>query len=144
MDRIFYTFAALRGVNSAEKWLAVMLLIMARVNSQTTDLATFGAPQWWPLLFLGAVELVLGFIRKDSFPIFAGLCSAIAAFHFEMSSSLWISIFTRTGIELALLTIAILLVGAIYRDDFAWLLRLAGAPLLVIATIAGCVVIDRR
>ena len=38
---------------------------------------------------------------------------------------------------------AVLFVGAVYRDDFAWLLRITGAPLIVIATLAGVVAAHR-
>ena len=135
----FYGHALLRRVTSAEIMLALTLLIATRVGSQTIDLATLAHPQLWPLVALAAIELMLGLVRVDSHRVFVGLMSAIAALHFGLKLSGNMALLAEAALPLLLMLATVLFVGAIYRDDFAWLLRISGAPLIVIATLAGAV-----
>jgi hypothetical protein len=50
----------------------------------------------------------------------------------------------RTAISAMLVVAFLLLIGAVYQDDFAWLLRLIGAPVLVVMTLVGCAVIRQQ
>jgi hypothetical protein len=138
----FYAFSALRGVRSAEQWLAITLLVLMRVSPQTIDHSTLSAPLWQPLLVLSVIELCLGLARRDSHLVFVGLCAAMAGLHVGTNQTVPIPMATRLAIAATLMMTSILVVGAVYRDDFAWLLRLVGAPLLVVATIAGFVFVQ--
>lgn len=136
---VYYGHALLRRVASAEIMLALTLLIATRVGPQTIDLATLAPPQLWPLVALAAIELMLGLMRVDSHRVFVGLTSAIAALLLGQKLSGSMALLAEATLPLLLLLAAVLLVGAIYRDDFAWLLRISGAPLIVMATLAGAV-----
>jgi hypothetical protein len=132
---IYYGYAMLRGVASAELRLAFTLILAIRIGPQTVDLTTLSSPQLWPLITLIVVELGLGTLRADSLRVFIGLTFGIAAVYF-LTSATRSDLVVQMSVNGVLWLISILVVGAIYRDPFAWLLRITGAPLIVLATMA--------
>jgi len=139
----FYGLATIRRVKSAEYLMAMTLLLLARVGSQTVDLSTLISPQWWPLLALGATELCLGLVSGRSRPIFVAVCTAIVGYDVFASSAESVPVLIRFATASTLVIGSVLVVGAVYHDRFAWILRLIGAPLLVVATLTVCALIDR-
>lgn len=139
----FYTIAALRSIQLAELCLPITLMILTRIGPQTIDSTTLSAPQWWPLVALSVFEFGLGMWRRDSHLNLVACCAAVAALHIGTTSIEPSLAFVRHAMVPALLMIAVLLIGALFDDDFAWLLRLLGAPLLVIATACGFAIIEQ-
>ncbi len=137
---VFYVHAMLRRVASAEIMLVLTLLIATRIGPQTMDLSTLTASQLWPLVSLAVLELGLGLARADSHRVLVGLTIAIAASHLVLRPWARIGILEEAAVLSGLMLAAILFVGAVYRDDFATLLRISGAPLIVMATLASATV----
>ena len=135
----FYGHATLRRVSGAETMLAFTLLAATRIGPQTLDVTTLASPQLWPLFVLAVVELLLGLVRSDSHRVFVGLAISIGGLQFSLQSWTGLGLAGATGLPLMLLMAAILVVGGIYRDEFAWLLRVCGAPLIVLATLGSLV-----
>jgi hypothetical protein len=95
-------------------------------------------PIIWPLVLLAAIEFMSGVQRGNSREVFIGLMIAIAALQ------PWLEPIGQTNtrsllIVGGLVTIAVLGVGAVFRDDFAWLLRIVGGPMLLLVPIAGAI-----
>ncbi|MBS0207068.1 MAG: hypothetical protein JSS49_29680 [Planctomycetes bacterium] len=137
---VFYGHAMLRRVAGSETMLALTLLAATRIGPGTLDITTLAAPQLWPLFVLAAVELALGLVRSDSHRVFVGLAMSLGGLQIVLRLSTGLGLAGHTGIPLILLLASVLIVGACYRDDFAWLLRLSGAPLILLATLGSLVV----
>jgi len=135
----FYALAAVRRIPAAEQCLAIALLVMSRVDQLTTNLWTLAEFHWMPLALLAAFELMLGLVRDNSKQVFVGCCSAIGAFACAGLNNALVPTPLQPALWVGLLVAAVLLVGAAFRDEFAWSLRVLGAPLLVGVTIAGFV-----
>lgn len=140
----FYGLAFVRRVQFAEPLLAFVLLVMTRVGPKTIDESTIPSIQWWPLLLFGLFELSLGLARKESRRVFIASLAFLAVMHVFMDSVRIFTITERTAISAMLGIACLLLIGAMFRDDFAWFLRLIGAPLLVAMTLVGCAVIRQQ
>ena len=137
---VFYAHAILRRVASAETMLVLTLLIATRVGPQTIDLTTLAAPQLWPMISLAVLELMLGLSRANSHRVLVGLTIAIASLQSALKTWARLGPLEEAALLLGLVLTAILFVGAVYRDDFAWFLRISGAPLIVMATLASVAV----
>ena len=130
----YYGYALIRRVKSAELLLVMTLLIATRVGSTTIHLLVPAGPQSWPLIALAGVELITGLRRRSSPRVFAGLTFAIILLHLELQSRHHPGEFAIPW--LAWLA-AVLLVGAFFRGEFARLLRVSGAPLIVATALAA-------
>jgi hypothetical protein len=117
-------------------------MLLTRVSPQTISAVDVSSVQWWPFLALAAFEFTLGLTRRDSHRLFVATCSALIGLQFMPEFSEFMPAITRGTIAAGVLTASILAIGAVYRDDFAWLLRLMGAPLLVVITVMGCVFVQ--
>lgn len=62
----FYTYAWLRGMKWAEVGVTAMLLLLVVVGPRTLRLSHLNDPQFWPVLVLGAIQIVVA-IRRRSF-----------------------------------------------------------------------------
>lgn len=134
---VFYGHALLRGVRSAEGLLATTLLLATRVGPRSVDLWEWAPPQLGAAWALCAVLLLAGLVRVDSRRVFIALLIAIGTLAPMLHLPGRNGALVETALLVMLVLTAMLAIGAIYRDDFAWLLRVAGLPLLVMTTLAG-------
>lgn len=144
MTGVYYAIASLRGIRSAEICLSLTLLVLTRIGPRTIDSWSLTQPQWWPLVILGVFQLMLGWWRRESRLTLIAMICAVAAVHLASNSDAQIPSIIRHILTPAVLIGSILLIGAIFDDDFAWALRLLGAPLLVVATISGMVFLGQN
>lgn len=129
----FYAFAMLRGVLSARILLTLTLLVATRVGPQTVDLTTLSALQVWPIALLAIAVMLEGILRSDSHRVFTAILFGMASLHPTLAAGMNVRV---ESAALALLCVAaVLAVGALYKDEFAELLRNSGAPLLVITVL---------
>lgn len=139
LSAAFYGYAMVRRVATANVLMAWSLIAVSRVSPQMVNVTLSTQPIIWPLVLLAAIEFMRGVQRGNSREVFIGLMIAIAALQ------PWLEPIGQTNtrsllIVGGLLTIAVLGVGAVFRDDFAWLLRIVGGPMLLLATIVGTVI----
>lgn len=134
---VFYGHALLRRVDAAHLLLILTLVAATRIGPGTSDLATLSAPQAWPLLAIALIELARGLSRWDSHAVTVALVFAVAALVPTLQAAL--SPWTATMAVTFLMITALLGIGACFRDEFAWLLRVVGAPLMVVAMLGGMV-----
>lgn len=134
---LYYGYAIVRGVRSAELCLSFALLILTRVDPRTIDISTLAQPVWWPLVILSVFQFCLSLGRHDSRRMLIAALAATAALNLNVDRVESITPIARYVMTLLSVIGSILLIGAVFNDDFAWLLKLVGAPLLVVATILG-------
>lgn len=135
---VFYTVATIRRVSGAHVLLVLTLAVATKVGPSTIHFAELSRPQVWPLAFLAGLEIARGVFRRDSHYVFTGCVLATLSVHTALNLAHF-SVPVDAGSSIALIIAATLVVGACYRDDFAWLLRIAGVPLLVASTVSGTV-----
>jgi hypothetical protein len=131
-------------VRSAEILLAMTLLLLTCVGPETINQDTLTLPQWWPLFAFGGVELFFGLIRRSSRQVFIAVFGAIVAIDVLIGRETTATVLVRAAMVSTLFVTSILFIGAIYRDRFASILRLIGAPMLAVATIAVCALMERE
>jgi hypothetical protein len=141
---VFYALAVIRGVRSAEVCLSLALMVLTVAGPRTLDLQTMTAPNVWPLAILAVFQLGLGVYRSESRLTLIGCVCSIAVLQVRVLDSAGAGQFIAIATSPSLIVMSILIIGATFRDDFARLLRLTGAPLLVLCTVAGLALVDRQ
>ena len=138
-----YIYARLRGLRNSEWGIASLLIAGAFLGRHTVDLRTLQSPSVEPLLAAAVLHLVLAVFRPTSSArwFFAQL-NVIAT----LTVALWNTPFMiyRGVVPLHLLLIATLMLGLVFRDRFARLLRVLGfaglgtaAALAILVATAG-------
>jgi hypothetical protein len=133
----FSAYAILRRVPLAVDTITVVLLALAVVAPETRGLGELVAPQPTPLLAAAAVQLGLGVWRRVSWRCLLGSLAAGAglAVLSDMSTAP-----LRGPLAFHLALLAVLLVGALFDDPFARLLRGLGAFLVLGACLRALLV----
>lgn len=131
----FYAWAMLRRVPLASEALAVTVALLVVIGPGTTGPTTLAEPWGIPLLLAGGLQLATGVSRRSSAHCLIAAVAGTAA----LSIELWGTVFTayQCLIPAHLLLAAILILGVVFQDLFARLLRSVGAVLLVVAAIAA-------
>ncbi|MDB5343998.1 MAG: hypothetical protein JWP89_2375 [Schlesneria sp.] len=138
LSAAFYGYAMVRRVVTANVLMAWSLIAASRISPQMLNVTLSTQPIIWPLVLLAVIEFARGIQRGNSREVFVSLMIVIAALQ------PWLQPMGQTNtrsllIVGGLVTIALLGTGAAFRDDFAWLLRIVGGPLLLLVTMAGAV-----
>jgi hypothetical protein len=135
---VFYFHAMLRRVATSQAMLALTLVAATRIGPSTVGLDSLSSPQIWPLAILIVIELATGLFRHESRRVMAACVFAVAALTPALNSVFGDSL--AIAMATLLLLLSILVLGGLFCDEFAWLLRIIGAPLIVLATLAGIAV----
>ncbi len=132
---LFYAYGWLRGMRGSESGLIAALLVACVVDRRTIDLRSLTFAHWWPLVVLGALQLGLGFRRKSSPRVFAGVLCCVASSSFALRETAYMAHAGVIPVHLTLL--ATLAIGLAFRDRFALILRRCGAATLPLLCLAA-------
>lgn len=135
----YYAWAAARRAPRAFEALTGTLVALAFVGPHTLGLDSLIPPAPAPLLAAGALYLGLGAWRRESWRSLAGAGGLVLAVVLVLPVEPE-AVAIRGLIALHLLLTAVLIVGAVFDDAFARLLRAAGAGLVLLACLAVIVV----
>jgi len=130
---VFYGYAWLRRVAAGEALFVTGLLAISVVGR--SDLDSLVSPQTLPLALAAACAGAMGLWRRDSRRLFLAACfAALAVRHaFPLGTH---GVY-RTGLPLHLVGMAALLLGIVFQDEFARILRRAGTLALIVATLCA-------
>jgi hypothetical protein len=101
--------------------VVVSLLGLAGIGPQTVSMETIAEPQLWPLAILGVVELIHSIIRRDSRRCFIGSVSCLVVLMIGLRNASLLPYPVEIGYHLMLADI--LVIGAVFRDELAVILR---------------------
>lgn len=123
---IFYAIAWIRGMRLGEIGMLVCIALFSIVDRQTTSLDTLASPRWLPLAIVAVCEFSLGLWRRTSWRQMLGMLFGIAT----LISADWIPrVPQQTQIHhWPLAMIIVLLLGAVYNDAWARLMRRLAWP----------------
>lgn len=133
----FYAYAALRRVPHAADALTGALVALAYVGPEVLTTGLRNPPRSEPIFLAAALQLALGLWRENSARCLLGTLGQAAAVTLAIPDQ---SVFLRGTASFHLLLFAVLLVGAAYEDPFARMLRVAGAVLMLAASLATMIV----
>jgi hypothetical protein len=128
----FYGYAALRGVRVAVWHLTTALAALAFFAPDSLTLGHFVTPSPLPLLAAAALQVGLGLARRNAWNCVLGGAGLAAAVAMAMPDELRL---LRGPIALHLSILAMLVVGAAFRDDAGRFLRAAGAGFAFLACL---------
>ncbi len=135
----FYLWAMLRRVPLSPEALTVAIALLAVVGPGTSGPATLVEPWGIPLLLAGSLQLAMGLVRRSSARCLLAAVACTAALSIELRGTVFTAYWGIIPVHLLLA--AVLILGMLFQDRFARLLRSAGAVLLVVvagaATVAG-------
>jgi hypothetical protein len=131
----FYGYAALRRVPFALGHLTAGLALLAFVSPGSLGGGDLVSPQQPPIAALALLQLALGIARRSAWhSLLGGVGLAIAvtlALPEGAGTVPW-----RGAVAGHLVVLAVLIVGAVFKDDAGQLLRAAGSVLVFLACIA--------
>ncbi|HEY4311852.1 MAG TPA: hypothetical protein VGN12_20560 [Pirellulales bacterium] len=130
-----YAYALVRRLPGAGNALAGAVSLLAFVAPQTMDLDGMTYQYAWPLIAVGGVQAAIGCERRDSLRTSLGAACAIAPLALGAHLG-WLTPYRAIVVAHAA-TAAVLLVGALFHDEWARFLRIAGAGLLATGTLAA-------
>lgn len=132
---IFYLYAIIRNVRFAVEGFTVSIAALAFVSPETMGLGDLIAPRPEPLLLAALLLLAVGIYRRGlwrcliaSLALAAGIVLMIPL-NSELAPYRWILAFHA-------IVGAMLLIGAVFDDDFALALRYTAAAMLTLAAVA--------
>lgn len=125
----FGGYALLRRIHGGEHAFVAALLLLSVTNSETVGLDTLVSLQPIPLLIIALFELGWGGWKADSRPVLLAVVCAIAALRATLAPA-WPDD-VRNIVACHLIGVATIVVGIVFNDAFARLLRKAGGLLLV-------------
>jgi hypothetical protein len=130
----FYGYAALRGVPVATEVLTGALVLLGFVGPNSLDPGEWTLPQAEPILAAAGLQLTLGVLRRTSWRcLVGGLGLAAVAYVAPFEGTDFTPI--REAIAFHLGLTAVLIVGAMYEDGLARLLRVVGAAVVLLACL---------
>lgn len=135
-----YAWAAWREVHFARWYLLGALLLAARVSPATVSLNQLAPAQFWPLLAAVGLELIHGLRRRHPLILLGGCFLASLALSAWLWNSPWF--YYRRIVPLHVAVASLLIIGCVFRDQYARILRLTGAT--VLPAIAALAVILAR
>ena len=140
---VFYGYAWVRGLRRAEAGLVAMLLLAVFIGPDSFGVRTFRPSltdaQAWPLALLGALQLCLCVVRRNSRQALVGALSL------SLAAGLLIAETKLSGFKASvtfhLVLASLLIISAVFRDDFAKRLRYFAAwgigTACILAMLAG-------
>jgi hypothetical protein len=133
----FYLLAWLRNIRLAEAGLVICLLLSAVVDHQTVGLSTLVPPRLSPVWAIAAFQIAYGFASRSSWRWSFGWLLAIAATTYALRQTPLTDHHGYWPIHMAI--VVLLVTGFLFRDRFAWVLRV-WAPVVVplLAALAAC------
>jgi len=134
---VFYLVAWLRRIPNAATALTGSLAAAAVCGPDTAGLSTLVGPRELPILLIGLLQLWIALRQQSSWRCLLAMGCFVGA----MTCAFWETSFTayRGLIPIHMTLAAVLLVGALFSDAFARLLRRLGAVLMLLAGIAAVV-----
>lgn len=130
---VFYAIAAIRRTAGAFVWLTLAVAALAVIGRRTFGMDTLTAPWGVPLLAAGGLQFVRAAwtLRASRFLLAAILIDAGLLIELQATP------FTAYGsaAPLHLLLAAVLLIGLVFKNDFARLLQYAGALALLVLSV---------
>ena len=130
----FYAYAAVRRVPLAFDALTAAIVSLAFVSPQTLDLDGLIAPQALPILTAGVAQTAIGLRRRDAWRSLIGAgCLAVSA---TLSLQHTGAVSHRGPFAFHIVLAAVLLVGAAFDDKLGRTLRVAGAAMALLASLA--------
>jgi hypothetical protein len=124
----FYGYAWCRRVRQAEAGFATTVALTSVIGPQTLGLDTLQSPLVWPLLMVGGIELLLSAARQSSLRSLVGMFCLTAALAISMWDPYYLV--ARRVIPYHVAMLSILLIGSIFQDRLALVLRVTAAALL--------------
>ncbi len=132
---VFYAYALARKVPQAAEFLTAALLVLAVVGPDSLRLREFREPSPWPLLAAATVQLALGIRHGASWRyLFGGVILAVGIGY--AMPGLTGAGALRVPLAIHALVLACLVIGAVFDDAFARLVRLVGPGLLLAVSLA--------
>ena len=131
---LFYGYAWLRGIRQAELGFLVVVsgLVFTGIDDVRPDVTD---PHVWPLAILGVLEMALGSIRGRSRELLVGASALAVAVGLQFEET-GLTGFQATVIYHLMLG-SILIIGGVFRDRLAALLRQIGAVALATTGLAA-------
>ena len=131
----FFAYAAWRRISLSTEALTAVLLMLAVVGPDTLDQRELVLPQSTPLLAAALLQLALGIEWRNSWRCLVGTVFLIAAFP-SMPNEIheWFPV-GLVAFHLALF--AALMIGALFNDVLARVLRRSASVLIVLACLAA-------
>src|SRR5262249_55213592 len=132
----FYVYAALRRAPGASEGLTAALAALAVVGPETLIHGQPTAPHPLPILAAAMLQLVLGVRHRQSWRCLLG-AAGLALFVTLLLPATGNVHALRWFIAFHLALLAILIIGAIFDDAFARVLRISGAAVVLLAGLAA-------
>jgi hypothetical protein len=130
----FYAYALCRRVPLASEALTASLAAFAVVGPTTMDTREFLPPQFVPILLAALLQLGLGVWHRQSWRCLLG-CGGLLAAAVLILADASLPILGLVLFHLALL--AVLIIGAVFGDALAHVLRLVGCGLVMLAGLSA-------
>lgn len=127
---LFYVYGWLRGLPKAEFGFVGAMCGLAFVGPETVSFESLTEPEVWPLAVVGCVELIHTLIRPNSLRCFIGTTGCVVALTILLQETVLLAYPMTTGYHLVLLSLLIL--GGLFKDEFAGDLRGIAALLIPI------------
>jgi hypothetical protein len=131
---MFYSYAALRGARGAI-WGVTLSLLPLAIVGQTSPLDTFVNPTGWPLLVAATLQLGLGIERRRAAPWLWSAGLLLAGLAIELRDTRFVAYHGAIPWHLGLL--AILVVGAVFKDWFAKFVQYCGVGAILLAGLVA-------
>jgi hypothetical protein len=140
---VFYGYAWVRGSRRAETGFLAMLLLAVFIGPNSFGARTFSLSmedaQAWPLAALGALQLCLCFVRRNSRQALVGALSLSLAAGLLIAETKLAGF--KASVTFHLVLASLLIIATVFRDDFAKRLQYVAAggigTACVVAMLAG-------
>ncbi|MCA9073454.1 MAG: hypothetical protein KDA93_00370 [Planctomycetaceae bacterium] len=132
-----YAWAWWRGAERAEVGLLASGCLLSVVAPTTTGFFSLSEPHVWPLITVGTIVLILGVSRRSTW-----MCLASSGL---LTFALWLVLpetplaEQRMQLSAHLFWSAVVVLGFVYRDGWARVLRLVGAAIMPVAGVLAMV-----
>lgn len=135
-----HVIALARRIPRVERRLLLSLVPFIWIGPQSLNWQTLSAPQPWPLAVIGLFELAQALRQRRSLPALAGAMCLSGALSVWLWDSDWFVYRRIVPYHAAL--VSVLLIGGVFRDFSARVLRIIGAILLPVTAAASLVIAD--
>ncbi|MES1212948.1 MAG: hypothetical protein ABUL64_00035, partial [Singulisphaera sp.] len=130
-----YGYSLVRRLPGAGNLLAVSVALLAFVSPNAMDLGDVAYQRAWPLIAVGAVQVAIGCERRDSRRTTFGAACALLPLLCGANLG-WLTPYRELVVAHAIMAV-VLGIGALFHDEWARFLRIAGAGLLACASVVA-------
>jgi len=138
---VFHAVASLRRAPQATEALTISLAALAFIGPQSVSLETFSPLRVTPIILMGILQLAMSLKCRDSRRAMLAACCFVGAATIELQDTSFADFIAV--IPAHLLLASSLLIGALFKDDFARALQNVSAGAILLATMA-CMFADPR